>query len=56
MNKQGWLTRSGDTVGGEGQDAASLVRPNQPATTHLQPAALHNETDRPAELQTEPAS
>ena len=26
MNKQGWLTRSADTVGGEGQSAASLVR------------------------------
>jgi N-acetylglucosaminyltransferase len=24
MNKQGWLTRSADTVGGEGQDQASL--------------------------------
>jgi hypothetical protein len=24
MNKQGWLTRSADTIGGEGQDAASL--------------------------------
>ena len=24
MNKQGWLTRSADTVGGQGQDAASL--------------------------------
>ncbi len=29
MNKQGWLTRSEDTVGGEGQNAASLIR--QPA-------------------------
>jgi N-acetylglucosaminyltransferase len=25
MNKQGWLTRSSDTVGGEGQNAASLA-------------------------------
>jgi cellulose synthase/poly-beta-1,6-N-acetylglucosamine synthase-like glycosyltransferase len=27
MNKQGWLTRSATTVGGEGQDAASLRPP-----------------------------
>jgi hyaluronan synthase len=26
MNKQGWLTRSADQIGGEGQDAASLMR------------------------------
>ena len=25
MNKQGWLTRTADTVGGEGQDQASLA-------------------------------
>ncbi|WP_254407134.1 glycosyltransferase family 2 protein [Streptomyces sp. GMY02] len=25
MNKQGWLTRTSDSVGGEGQDAASLI-------------------------------
>lgn len=25
MNKQGWLTRSADTIGGEGQDQASLA-------------------------------
>ncbi|SCL27541.1 hyaluronan synthase [Micromonospora pallida] len=27
MNKQGWLTRTSDQVGGEGQDAQSLRRP-----------------------------
>ena len=26
MNKQGWLTRRADQIGGDGQDAASLVR------------------------------
>jgi hyaluronan synthase len=29
MNKQGWLTRTSDSVGGEGQNAASLVPPRQ---------------------------
>jgi hyaluronan synthase len=27
MNKQGWLTRTGDRIGGEGQNASSLSRP-----------------------------
>ena len=27
MNKQGWLTRTSDRIGGEGQDAATLVTP-----------------------------
>ncbi len=26
MNKQGWLTRTADSVGGEGQSEASLAR------------------------------
>ena len=26
MNKQGWLTRNADQIGGDGQNAASLVR------------------------------
>jgi cellulose synthase/poly-beta-1,6-N-acetylglucosamine synthase-like glycosyltransferase len=70
MNKQGWLTRSEDTIGGEGQDAASLIRQNQNQNAtgngQLQPA-LHNEAAHPkhataelnhhsGELQTEPAS
>jgi N-acetylglucosaminyltransferase len=54
MNKQGWLTRSENTVGGEGQTAASLRQPLQ----HLQPA-MHNEATQPKHaaevLQTEPA-
>jgi hyaluronan synthase len=29
MNKQGWLTRTSDSIGGEGQSAASLVPPRQ---------------------------
>jgi len=39
MNKQGWLTRSADTIGGEGQDAASLRQPHtQPQVqAHVQP-------------------
>ena len=57
MNKQGWLTRSENTVGGEGQNAASLRQPAQPMQ-HLQPA-LHNEALQPKHaadvLQTEPA-
>lgn len=31
MNKQGWLTRSAEGVGGEGQDAASLSRTGETA-------------------------
>ena len=54
MNKQGWLTRSENTVGGEGQTAASLRQPMQ----HLQPL-MHNEASQPKHaaevLQTEPA-
>ncbi|MCD9200018.1 glycosyltransferase [Aeromicrobium wangtongii] len=30
MNKQGWLTRSEDTIGGEGQDEASVALGRQP--------------------------
>jgi N-acetylglucosaminyltransferase len=68
MNKQGWLTRSEDTIGGEGQDAASLIRQNHTTASgpQLQPA-LNNEASHPkhaaaelnhhtGELQTEPAS
>ncbi|MEU0091728.1 glycosyltransferase [Kribbella sp. NPDC006257] len=55
MNKQGWLTRSENTIGGEGQNAASLIR--QPAKT-LQ-TALQSEASQPKHsadvLQTEPA-
>jgi hyaluronan synthase len=36
MNRQGWLTRSSATVGGEGQDERSLARHRRP---HPQPAA-----------------
>lgn len=32
MNKQGWLTRHADTVGGEGQDERSLGTAHQPAS------------------------
>ncbi|GGQ89399.1 hypothetical protein Saso_41320 [Streptomyces asoensis] len=32
MNKQGWLTRTSDSVGGEGQDSASLGGAARPAT------------------------
>lgn len=39
MNKQGWLTRSATTVGGEGQDQASLVpRPRRSASLEGTPA------------------
>ena len=31
MNKQGWLTRTADTVGGEGQTARTLVARGAPA-------------------------
>jgi hyaluronan synthase len=34
MNKQGWLTRSADSIGGEGQSAATLTRPD-PAETEV---------------------
>ncbi|MEU5280322.1 glycosyltransferase family 2 protein [Streptomyces asoensis] len=33
MNKQGWLTRTSDSVGGEGQDSASLGGAARTATT-----------------------
>jgi hyaluronan synthase len=36
MNKQGWLTRTADTVGGQGQDAASL-RGRRDATGSTRP-------------------
>ncbi|MER3386195.1 MAG: glycosyltransferase [Microcella pacifica] len=32
MNKQGWLTRHADSIGGDGQTARTLI-PNQPART-----------------------
>ncbi|MDX3076784.1 glycosyltransferase family 2 protein [Streptomyces sp. NPDC088354] len=35
MNKQGWLTRSSDTIGGEGQDSASLGTTQTTATSGL---------------------
>jgi cellulose synthase/poly-beta-1,6-N-acetylglucosamine synthase-like glycosyltransferase len=51
MNKQGWLTRSEDLIGGEGQDAASLL------PTKDQPAKEQPTKEQPAkELQPEPAS
>jgi cellulose synthase/poly-beta-1,6-N-acetylglucosamine synthase-like glycosyltransferase len=34
MNKQGWLTRSADQIGGEGQNAATLTEPRIPAEVH----------------------
>ncbi|GII25805.1 hypothetical protein Pme01_54020 [Planosporangium mesophilum] len=34
MNKQGWLTRSADQLGGEGQNAATLTEPRIPADVH----------------------
>jgi cellulose synthase/poly-beta-1,6-N-acetylglucosamine synthase-like glycosyltransferase len=37
MNKQGWLTRSEDMVGGEGQDQASLDRHRHGAEVGFQP-------------------
>jgi hyaluronan synthase len=58
MNKQGWLTRSENTVGGEGQNAASLIRQPAKGIQPLQPA-LQNEATQPKHaaevLQTEPA-
>jgi cellulose synthase/poly-beta-1,6-N-acetylglucosamine synthase-like glycosyltransferase len=45
MNKQGWLTRSENTVGGESQDAASL-----------QPRHAMTEDVNAPDLQTEPIS
>ncbi|MBB5870822.1 hyaluronan synthase [Allocatelliglobosispora scoriae] len=39
MNKQGWLTRTSDQIGGEGQNAASLQPSQQPSQQHsAQPA------------------
>lgn len=35
MNKQGWLTRTSDQIGGEGQNAASLQQNRQPFQSHL---------------------
>lgn len=35
MNKQGWLTRSSDSIGGEGQDSASLGSTQTTATSGL---------------------
>ncbi|MFD9390190.1 glycosyltransferase family 2 protein [Streptomyces sp. NPDC060000] len=35
MNKQGWLTRTSDSVGGEGQDSASLGAPTRTAAASL---------------------
>ena len=32
MNKQGWLTRTADPIGGEGQNAATLAAPQPSAT------------------------
>lgn len=37
MNRQGWLTRHAETVGGDGQDAASLSRASRPALESEQP-------------------
>jgi hyaluronan synthase len=37
MNKQGWLTRTSGQIGGEGQSAASLSRPQVPTPSHLPP-------------------
>jgi N-acetylglucosaminyltransferase len=37
MNKQGWLTRRADRIGGDGQDAASLA----PARRSSLPEAVH---------------
>ena len=39
MNKQGWLTRTDDTIGGEGQTEASLTKPVADAATTDDPAA-----------------
>lgn len=36
MNKQGWLTRSADQIGGEGQTAATLHHPVGAPTAHLE--------------------
>jgi cellulose synthase/poly-beta-1,6-N-acetylglucosamine synthase-like glycosyltransferase len=36
MNKQGWLTRTSDRIGGEGQDAASLM--NRPHLVAVHPS------------------
>jgi hyaluronan synthase len=38
MNKQGWLTRNSDTIGGEGQNSASLGD-TTPAATPVTAAA-----------------
>ena len=39
MNKQGWLTRTSDRIGGEGQNAASLVGRRQTTAFPVEPAA-----------------
>jgi hyaluronan synthase len=36
MNKQGWLTRSADQIGGEGQTAATLYHPVGAPAAHLE--------------------
>jgi cellulose synthase/poly-beta-1,6-N-acetylglucosamine synthase-like glycosyltransferase len=50
MNRQGWLTRHADLVGGEGQDAASLAREPEPgaiAALRALPLVRHGDAPVP---------
>jgi hyaluronan synthase len=52
MNKQGWLTRRVDSVGGEGQSAATLAQPgprhavNEPVPTATSALSLDTSAAR----------
>lgn len=48
MNKQGWLTRHADRVGGDGQDAASLSRSGAGAAQQVRPAGQQRGPALPA--------
>ena len=50
MNKQGWLTRSADRIGGEGQDAASLhhAAPDVDRAAPVAPVAPPSDRSQPA--------
>ena len=49
MNKQGWLTRHADTVGGDGQSAASL----QPQEKSVQETSAQEKSAQEKSVQEE---
>lgn len=48
MNKQGWLTRHADQVGGDGQDSRNLSLPSGTLPPTTRPATTRPATTRPA--------